>query len=579
MKDEEDNSSFTLAYLERANLFIIPLDNERRWYRYHHLFADLLRQRLQQNNPQSVLDELHVRASRWYEANGLDIEAFQHAAAANDIDRAERLMDGRGIPLHLRGAVTMLTEWFESLPKRVMDARPSLWWRYGAMLLVIGQTTGVEEKLDAAEAALKGAEEENRYLIGRIATARAVLALSRYQTETMITQSRRALEYLPAKSLTLRANANWTLGVAYLYQGDRVATGEALTEAVTLSQTAGDVFITILATIGLGSVAESGNQLHRAAETYRRVLQWAGDQPLQIIHEAHLGLARILYEWNDLETAEQQGQQSLHLARQYDKVIDRFILCELFLARLKLARGDVAGASALIAQVEQSVRQRHFVHRLPDVAAAQVAVLLRQGQVKAAEQVAQAHPLPLSQARVRLAQGEAADALALLEPARREAEVRQWPAERLKVMVLQVLARQAQGEREKAMELLGEVLATAEPEGLVRLFVDEGRPMQQLLEGMRDEGGRMKGYVQKLLAAFGPIPPSSFILSPLLEPLSQRELEVLQLIAQGLSNQEISQRLFLALDTVKGHNRRIFDKLQVQRRTEAVARGRELGLL
>jgi LuxR family transcriptional regulator, maltose regulon positive regulatory protein len=590
--DPSASGQETLEYLEHANLFIVPLDNERRWYRYHHLFADLLRQRLHQSITSSIGDaesrvaELHIRASQWYEDNGLDIEAFHHAAAANDIERAERLMEGRGIPLHFRGAVTAILDWLASLPTTVLDARPSLWWRYGALMLVVGQTTGVEEKLNAAEAALQGteADDKTRHLIGRIATARAVLALTRYQAETMLAQSRRALEYLPPHNLALRANANWTLGVAYLFQGDRAAARRALTEAISLSQASRDIFTTILATISLGNVQEADNQLHLAAETYRRVLQLAGDQPLQIIYEAHLGLARVLYEWNDLEAAEQHGRQSLHLARQYDRVIDRFIVCEVFLARLKLAQGDVAGAEAILAQADQSARQQNFVYRIPEVAAAQVLTLLRQGNLAAAAQLTQTHELPISQARVHLAQGDTSAALAVLEPLRQQVEAKDWQDERLKVMVLQAVALQAHGEKDKAVQLLGDALALAEPGGFIRIFVDEGMPMAQLLSEAAAHG-IMPDYTGKLLAVFEAekqksedksfLPPAQ----PLIEPLSQRELEVLQLIAQGLSNDEIGKRLFLALDTVKGHNRKIYDKLQVQRRTEAVARARELGLL
>jgi LuxR family maltose regulon positive regulatory protein len=588
------NSQAILEALEQANLFLIPLDNERRWYRYHHLFAELLRQRLPHSlaaaaeDKEQAVHELHIRASQWYEAHDLDLEAFHHATAAHDIERAERLIEGRGIPLHLRGAAMAILNWLASLPQAVLDARPALWWRYAALLLVNGQTTGVEEKLQAAESALQATVTDKvpdgatRNLIGRIATARATLALTRYQPEIMLTQSQRALEYLlPTNQLT-RANANWTLGYAYYLQGDRAAARHAYRAAIAISQTSGDLFTTILATIGLGMVQEAENQLHQAAESYRRVLEWASDQPLQIIYEAHLGLARICCEWNDLEAAQQHGQASLPLARQYDRVIDRFIVCELFLARLKLAQGDVAGAAALVAQSDQTVQQRNFVHRIPEVAAAQVVILLRQGNLAAAAQLAQTHALPSSQARVHLAQGDGAAALRVIEPWRQQMEAKGWVDERLKALVLQALALQAHGAEEKAVQTLAQALALAEPGGLIRSFVDEGAPMRELLARLKDEDGRMKGYVDRLLAAFGKPeapPPSTFRPQPLIEPLSERELEVLQLIAQGLSNHEIGARLFLALSTVKGHNQRIFGKLQVQRRTEAIARARELGLV
>jgi len=588
-------SSFILEQLERANLFIVPLDNERRWYRYHHLFADLLRQRLHQSiasstgDPQSRVNELHIRASQWYEDHGLELEAFAHAAAANDIVRAERLIEGHGIPLHVRGAVTTILNWLASLPTTVLNARPALWWRYASLLLVNGQTSGVEEKLDAAEAALQDTEADDttRNLLGRIATARAVLALTRYQVEAIIAQSRRAVEYLHPNNLFTRATANWTLGIAYFLQGERAAARRSFTEAIALSQASGDMFTTILATIGLGNVQEVDNQLYLATETYGRVLQLAGDQPLQIIYDAHLGLARIYYEWNELSAAEQYGRQSLHLARQYDRVIDRFIVCEVFLARLKLAQGDVDSAAALLAQADQSARQQNFVHRIPEVTAAQVLTLLRQGKLAAAAHLAQTYDLPISQARVHLAQGDPSTALAVLEPVRQQVEAKDWQDERLKVMVVQAVALHAHGEKDQAVQLLFDALALAEPGGFIRLFVDEGMPMAQLLSDAAAHG-IMPDYIGKLLAVFEAEeqkrqdtsyrPPASPT-QTLIEPLSQRELEVLQLIAQGLSNREISQQLFLALDTVKGHNQKIFGKLQVQRRTEAVARARELGLL
>jgi LuxR family maltose regulon positive regulatory protein len=581
----------TLEYLERANLFTIPLDNERRWYRYHHLFADLLRQRLRQNiETESALNELHIRASQWYEQHGFALDAFQHAAAARDIERAERLLDGGGIPLHLSGGVTPILDWLESLPTEVLDARPSLWWRHAAMLLINGQTIGVGEKLQAAEAGLdrilRGAEPDDRTrnLIGLIAMASATLALTRYDIKAMIAHSHRALEYLDPDRLFQRSNAYWTLGYAYVLQGERALARQAFTESVAISQAAEAMFPLILATIGVGYVQELDNELYQAAETYRRVLEWAGDHPQQIIGEAHIGLARILYEWNDLDAAEEHTRQSLHLARQYESIIDRFVISEVFLARLKLAQGNLERASEILAKADQSVRQHHFVHRAPEVAAAQVLVYLRQGNLAGAADLARSYKLPVGQARVHLSEGDPSAALSILDAWLQQVEPKGWQDERLKAMVLQTVALSASGDKERALGVLGEALALAEPHGFMRVFLDEGVPMFQLLsEATARE--MMPNYTGKLLAAFEAekqkIANSSPQMSaqPLLEQLSPRELEVLQLIAQGLSNDEIGKRLFLALDTVKGHNRRIFDKLQVQRRTEAVARARDLGLL
>jgi LuxR family maltose regulon positive regulatory protein len=238
-------------------------------------------------------------------------------------------------------------------------------------------------------------------------------------------------------------------------------------------------------------------------------------------------------------------------------------------------------------EAEEFVHQHNFLFRMPDVAAAQVLTLLHQGNLAEAAHLAETHELSLSQARVNLAQGDPATALALLEPLRQQAEAKGWQDERLKVMVLQAVALQAHGEEDEAAQLLGDALTLAETGGFIRIFVDEGLPMAQLLSEAAAHG-IMPDYIGKLLAVFEaeaqksedgsylpPAPPAQ----SLTEPLSQRELEVLQLIAQGLSNREISGRLFLALDTVKGHNRRIFGKLLVQRRTEAVAKARSLGIL
>jgi LuxR family maltose regulon positive regulatory protein len=593
LHDSAASGQETLAYLEQANLFLIPLDNERRWYRYHHLFADLLRQRLQQKFASATADKgnrmatLHGRASQWYEENGLDIEAFQHAAAANDIERAARLVEGKGMPLIFRGAAAPVLSWLASLPTTVLDARPSLWVMYASALLFVSQINGIEDKLQAAEAALGGIEldAQSKDLIGHIAAIRATVAVVQNQLETIIVQSRRALAFLHPDNLPVRTATTWTLGAAYQLQGDRAAARQAFTEAIATSQAIGHFIITIAATIGLGNIQELENQLYLAAETYQHVLQLVGDAPLTIACEAHLGLARLCYQWDDLDTAHQHTQQSAQLAQQ-GEFSDRVVACELFLARLKLAQGDVAAATALLKKAEQSAHQHHFVVQMAEVTAVQVLMLLNQGHLTAAAHLAETQELPLSQARVYLAQGDSPKALAVLEALRQQVAAKNWADEQLEVMVLQALAYEAYGDEETAVQRLGDALALAEPGGFIRLFLDEGLPMMALLTRMKNKvqpqvGGGQE-YIHKLLAAFNKqtdVQPSPLSPQPLLEPLSERELEVLQLIAQGLSNREISEQLFLAIDTVKGHNRRIFGKLAVQRRTEAVVRARELGLL
>jgi LuxR family maltose regulon positive regulatory protein len=620
-----------LEYLEHANLFIVPLDNERRWYRYHHLFAELLRQRLNQSLASLTGDkgrgvaEYHIRASEWYENNDLMLEAFRHAVAAGDIERAERLMESKRMPLHLPGTATEILKWLESLPKTVLDAEPALWWKQASLMLVIGQTIGVEEKLQATEAALAAAtqtgtepvpsaaemsDEHTRNLIGKIAVARATLAQNQAQTATILVQARRALEYLHPNNLSYRSTATRTLGFAYYLQGDWAEAGQAYAEALSMAQAAGDIPNTLLATTRLGQIQELRSQLFLAAESYQNVLQLIGDYSPPNSPVAYLGLARIYYEWNDLNAAEQYGDRSLQLARQYDQVIDRLILSELFLAGLKLARRDVIGAARIVSQTEQTARQKNYTVRLPDIAVAQVIILLRQGNIDAAAQLARQFDLPLMQARVLIAQHDPSAALAVLEPLHQQAEARGWVDRLLRVMAVQSVAFYSLGEKEKAVQLLGEALALAEPGGFIRLFVDEGEPMRLLIldfrlwiEKQAREGRKPIEYVDKLLAAFSQpmVGPQSTtdhqkseignqqltMVEPevrpakdmLVEPLSERELEVLRLLRTDLNGPEIARECMLSLSTVRTHTQNIYAKLGVNNRRAAVRRAEELNLL
>ena len=565
----------TLEALDRANLFLIPLDNERRWYRYHHLFVEFLRQRLQQQYPNNIAEH-EIRASEWYEDNGYEIEAFQHAVAANDVQRAERLVEGGGTPMHFRGAGAYVLNWLASLSKTELDAMPSLWVMYASTLLFVGQHLAVEQKLQAAEAALQdsGSDDKTKDLVGRIASLRATMAVIQNDVETIIAESLRAQKYLHPDNLIYRISATWALGVAYQFQGNRAAASRAFTKTISIG---GDSIYVIAATINLGNIQESDNQLTLAAKTYENSLHLAGDPPQPIACEGFLGLARIHYEWNELDAAEQYGQQCFQMTQQMDNV-DSFVSYGIFLSRLMLARGDVPGAVTVLDEVEEFVHHNNFEFRMPSVADAQVLALLREGSVEKAAQLARMHDLPFSQARVHLAEGDSASALAILERLCQQAK--DQPDERLKVAVLQAIAYQANGELDKALHALRDALMLAEPDGFMRIFLDEGAVMAQLLSDAMAQG-MVPGYVSKLLAVFEaekqepdlPLPQA------LIDPLSERELEVLALVAAGLKNKEIAEQLFISLNTVLYHIKNIYDKLGVRKRTLAIIKARELDLL
>jgi LuxR family maltose regulon positive regulatory protein len=575
----QNDGQATLEALERANLFVTPLDDERRWYRYHLLFADLLRRRLQQSDDDVAA--LHGRASKWYEVNGMEVEAFLHATAAGDEARAVHLLEGAGVPLYFRGVVRPVLNWLSSLPAAVLDARPALWVAYAMTELTAGKTDRVEARLKAAEAALAGKEldEKTRDLVGRIANTRANVALGHGDLETLVAQSRRALDYLAPDNLTFRTAVTWKLGVAYEFQRDRAAAFRAFSDATASSQASGNLYIQVLATTGVGNIQLADNQLEVAEKTYRHVLELVGDLPIPVTVYVHLCLARIYYEWNDLDAAARYAQQCLEEAQPYKERYEISGACQLFLARLKLAQGDVPGALTLSAQAEQSARQYNFVNQIPEVVSVQVRCLLRQGDLAAAAELATTQNLPYSQARVRLAQGDAAAALALLEPVRRQAEDKRWQDERLKVLVLQAIAHQANEDMTQALQCLSDALALAAPGGFIRTFVDEGPPLAALLKEIKTEDRQLVDTILKLRAAFAAKDLTSIGPQPLVEPLSERELEVLHAIAAGLTNRQIAARLYLSPNTVKVHNRNIFGKLGANNRMEAVTRARALGIL
>lgn len=588
----QNNGQQTLEYFERTNLFLVRLDDKRQWYRYHHLFAELLRQRLYQlkeisgNDSRWNPEQLHQSASIWYENNSLELEAFHHATAANDIERAVRLIEGGGMPLVFRGALRPVLNWLKTLPNETLDSYPLLWATYASATLAIGQFPGVEQKLQAAEKALEGVEldETAKDTIGRIAATRATLAWGIKDAKNILIQSNRALEYLHPDNLPFRTATIWKLGFAHELQGDYTAAIRDYNEAIAISRATGNTFINIIASTDLGALQERENQLRLAAETYRRILDLVGDRPLSVSVGAYLGLASILYEWNDLDSAEQYGQQAIQLARHID-TNDVFAVCGVLLARLKLAQGNLSDATALLAESEQFVRRHNFSHTVPEIIAYQVITLLRQGNLTAASKLVKQHDLPVSQARIYVAEGNTASAKALLESHFQQAEAKGWASQQLRIMILQAITLQAHGDIDSAIQLLSQVLALTEPEGFIRLFVDEGPQMARLLH-ITTQRGISSNYICQLLAAF-PVQQSNMSVSSktsvanseLIEPLTEREMEVLQLIAEGLTNREIATKLFLSPNTVKVHARNVNGKLDVHNRTQAVARARTLGLL
>lgn len=568
-----------LEYLEKANLFLIPLDDARSWYRYHHLFADLLRQRLERLANYDVgirINELHIRASEWHEKAGWEIEAFHHATLANDIDRAERLIAGNGMPLHFRGAGAVVMSWLSSLPETVLEERPSLWITHAMVLTFSGQPLqDIHSKLQAVEALLKNRpqDQQTKDLIGQIAAIRAMLAIPHNEIDIIAEMSKRALEFLHPDNLPVRTNSAWTLAYAYQVQGNYAAANQAYADVIRISEASNNLMAKHAAMLGLGTIQEAQNQLHRASATFLDAIRAVGDPSMPTLCTAHWSLAKINYEWNELEIAQNHALESIRLGQML-KTVEVAASGHVVLARIHFARGKLEEAITSLQAAEEFLNRHNFTQSLSEIAAERVRIALRKGDFATAAQLAESDDIPLSRVRVQLAQGKISTALENLSTLSEQSIQEDQVAVLLRVRVLQVVALQLSGQIQAAVETLKDALLLAEQGGFIRLFVDEGLPMKQVLSQALAQG-MMQEYVRKILAAFDTTANGY----SLIEPLSERELEILKLVAEGRSNREISEQLFLALDTVKGHNRRIYAKLQVQRRTEAIARARELGLL
>lgn len=582
-----------LEYLEQANLFIVPLDDERQWYRYHHLFADLLRTILQKKVGTQDLALLHRRAAAWFEQQGLVAEAVSHALAAADVPRAARLVEQHARTLLSRSEMTTLLSWLDALPAELVRSQAQLSLYQAWALALTGQ-------LDAVETYLQGAERQP----GEMAAIRATVAYFRRDMPQAIALFRQALETLPEDNSFLRGAVALSLGIAYSWCGEVTPASQALSQASIISQASGNLHVALTALWNLAQLHLEQGQLRQAMALCQQALELASQQAEQpgrslppAAGGAYVSLGSLLYEQNELDRAIDHLEQGIKLGEQ---AADLAILAlgYLSLARVKQAQTDPQAALQLTRQVEQLARRYNSPFWTAQAAAAQARLWIAAGQLEAAEQWAQTYQLKpqgelsylyeveyTTLARLLIAQAKFDEALALLERLRQAAEAGGRTGRVIEVLALQALAYQAQAKTDQANASLAQALSLAEPEGYLRLFLAEGAPMHELLAAA---SGRLpedqQAYLSDLLATFRQEeeksrPPLAVGPQPLIEPLSERELELLSLIAAGLSNQAIAEKLVVTVGTVKWHLNNIYGKLDVRSRTQAVARARELGLL
>ena len=600
---DQKNSRQMLDTLEKANLFVIPLDDERCWYRYHHLFADLLQQRLRTQQGDRV-PELHRRASQWFARNGFQNEAMDHALVAQDYARAAQLMAEIAESDWDRARESRLLGWFKKLPEEHIDANPKLCIFYARELFKSGYLDDAEKRLQAVEKMLEStsiSDLNKPGLQGRIAVIRAYISTRTDNLSRTIYFSRRALKLLPERDLNWRSVAATMLGFGY--GSDKlIEAQQAYFEAMKISKAAGNVYYHIFAGSCLGSVMAKRGKFKEAKDFSRQLLSLAienGIEQTGIAGSLYGSLGNILCEWNDFEEGMRLLNKGIELSELgRDPVI--LASCQIGLVRALMYRMDIAAALKLMDEITE--RAGNFA--LPPwitgpISAFKVFFWLASGDLNAAVNWAQERELSiddkisnlyqleyLTLAHILIAQKKLEEADCLLQRLIETAKAGDHVYMMIEMRLCRLTIFMLKAETASAMAELQAALTLAEPGGLIMIFVSKGKPVADLLEEFvavkkRDhdpgQAGFSLSYAKKILSAFkAAIPPKT---EGLMDPISEREMEVLHLIAAGLSNREIAEKLFISLNTVKTHTKNINSKLDVNSRIKAVARAKELKLL